>query len=271
MTDIKAKKITFISNFVLLGIMLVLDGCYMFLGGTPIKAAASLLFVAIGVINAIYAYKRSVKDKYVFVMPIALTVAMAGDIAINFDFIAGAAVFALGHVAYVVAYFLTNKFAWKDLVCAAGIFIPSTLVMTLVPAFDYGGALMETVCVLYALILSLMVGKAVSDCLTKRSAFTVIVAAGSAWFYISDLALLINQFASLDHWGWFAMRVLCLATYYPAQFLLAFSIFVYAVGAACKHNGGSGMLHVEVSAKSNEQCGSDDKSLSGIETDGENN
>lgn len=224
----KEKKIILTVDFVLLAAMLVLDGCYMFLGGTPIKAVASALFTVIGSANAVYAYRAGIKHKFVFIMPIALAVAAAGDIIINYSFVAGAAVFALGHVLYVAAYYTLDGFSRNDIIFAAAIFVPSVLVITLVPAFDFGGALMEILCVVYALVLSAMVGKAIGFCLSKRTIVAITIAAGSAWFFVSDLALLINTFTSLGREGRLATRILCLATYYPAQFLLAFSVFLFA-------------------------------------------
>lgn len=223
------QRIVLITNICLCAVMLALDCTYMFCGGTPLKAATSLCFVLIGVANMIFALLIGVAGKYKYVMPIALAVAMAGDVAINFDFIAGAAVFALGHVIFVAAYFFLNGFNPKDLIYAVCVFVPSALVITLVPAFDFGGALLEIVCVVYALIISAMVGKALSDLVTERTLLSAIIAAGSILFYVSDLALLIEKFAVLNDVGRLAMRILCLGTYYPAQFLLAFSVFVFAV------------------------------------------
>ncbi len=229
MRSFMRSKIIFAVNFVLLGSIAVTDICYMFLGGTPLKAAASFTFVAVGIVNAVFAASKAVGGKYHLVMPVALAVAMAGDIAINYDFIAGAAVFALGHVAYVVAYFLYNGFRPVDAVYAVAVFIPSALVITLVPVFDYGGAVLEAVCVVYALILSVMAGKALSDGIKYRTPVGTAVAVGSVLFFVSDLALLINQFGMISSSGHLAMRILCLSTYYAAQFLLAFSVYLYAV------------------------------------------
>lgn len=217
--------------------MAALDVTYMFVGTTPLKAVTSLLFVAIGVVNMVFALRNGKREKFVFALPAALAVAMIGDVAINFDFIAGAAVFALGHVVYVIAYFFLNGFKPKDLIFAACVFVPSVLIITLVPSFDFGGILLEIVCVAYALILSAMTGKAISDCVSKRSLLSIVIMVGSILFFTSDLALLINEFMALSKAGAFATRVLCLATYYPAQFLLAFSVFVYAVRGSSGEKG----------------------------------
>lgn len=226
----KAKKIVLTVDLALFAVMFALDITYMFVGTTLLKSVISLLFVVIGVINTVFAVRSGVKSRFVTVMPIALTVAMVGDIAINFDFIAGAAVFALGHVFYVAAYYLQNKFKIRDLIFSVCVFVPSVLIITLVPAFNFGGVLMEIVCVVYALILSMMTGKALSD-FTRKDKYSIAVAAGSILFFASDLALLINEFAVMDKAGRFATRVLCLATYYPGQFLLAFAIFLFALQA----------------------------------------
>ena len=90
------------------------------------------------------------------------------------------------------------------------------------PIFDFGGAFMQIVCVLYALIISCMLGKAVSDLITNKNIFSIIVAVGSFLFFFSDLMLLFDVFAAVDAWA----GALCLATYYPAQCLLAYSIKV---------------------------------------------
>lgn len=232
----KATKVIFILNFVLCAIMLALDVTYMFyIGGTPLKAVISCMFVAIGVMNAVCAFKAGDRGgKYKIVLPIALFVAMVGDVAINFNFIAGAAIFALGHVAYVVAYILTNGFKPTDIIYCACVFLPSVLVITLAPIFDFGGVLMEIVCVVYALILSTMLGKALADAVRLKTLVAIIVAVGSVLFYVSDLALLINEFAVIGSSARFAMRVLCLGTYYPAQFLLALSVFPFALSGLIK-------------------------------------
>ena len=145
---------------------------------------------------------------------------MAGDIVLNLHFMAGAIVFAVGHVFYIVAYSLLNKIHWKDLIPSALIFIPSVLVITLLPIFDFGGVVMELVCVFYALIISCMVGKAVANLIKERSLFNLIIMIGSCLFFFSDLMLLLDVFAGLGS----VVGILCLATYYPAQILLALSL-----------------------------------------------
>jgi len=215
------KKTINILNICLILAILAGDVCYIIFGGLWLKSITSAGFVLLGAVNLIYALKNKNNNKpFLFVMLFGLIFGMAGDIVLNLHFMAGAIVFAVGHVFYIVAYSLLNKIHWKDLIPSALIFIPSVLVITLLPIFDFGGVVMELVCVFYALIISCMVGKAVANLIKERSLFNLIIMIGSCLFFFSDLMLLLDVFAGLGS----VVGILCLATYYPAQILLAFSL-----------------------------------------------
>ena len=102
---------------------------------------------------------------------------------------AGAIIFALGHVFYFFAYSQLVKFEWKDLIYGACILVPSVLVITLVPLFDFGGIVMQLVCIIYAVIISMMVGKAISNYIKVKSNINLFILVGSILFFISDLML----------------------------------------------------------------------------------
>ena len=78
---------------------------------------------------------------------------------------------------------------------------------------------MQIVCLVYALIISLMVGKAVGNCIRTPSLLTVVILAGSILFFFSDLMLVFDWFAD----GGRISGLLCMGTYYPAECLLAIS------------------------------------------------
>lgn len=216
------KKFVIILNCILLALILAGDVLYIVFGDLWLKGLTSAFFVLLGVINLIYAIKnKSSKQKFSFILVIGLIFAMLGDIILNIHFISGAILFAVGHVFFFISYCFLQKFSWKDLLFGAIIFIPSVLVITLVPIFDFGGVLMEIVCVVYALIISLMVGKAISNLIRERNLLNLIIVLGSVLFFFSDLMLLLDVFANLPVVG-----ILCLATYYPAEFLLAHSIYI---------------------------------------------
>lgn len=188
-----------------------------------IKATASAGFVLVGLVCFVYCIKIKAGVKFPAVMLAGLAVCMAGDVVLNIEFIPGAALFALGHVLYIVSYVLLQKFSWKDLIIGVCLFVPCVLFITLAPIFKFGDVMLEIVCVAYALILSLMLSKAVTMFIRERCALHAIIAIGSLLFFASDFALLMNMFAE----NTLASRIACLSTYYPAQLLLALSIFVY--------------------------------------------
>ena len=207
---------------ILLGIaILVGDVLYITTDHLLAKSITSLLFVALGSVNLAYAIKEKVPaKKFCIIMVIGLFFAMLGDIVLEIEFIIGALLFATGHIFYFVAYCTLQKFSIKNLIPSAIIFIHAMLLIVLAPIFDFGGILMEVVCIFYALIISVMVGKSISNYIKNKSIFYLIVMIGSIMFMFSDIMLLFNVFADVPR----IFGILCLSTYYPAEILLALSI-----------------------------------------------
>ena len=219
------KKIFFTVNIILIVAVLIGGACFTALGGLPLKGVTSAGFVILGAVNLAYAFLTHAENrKYPVVMLVGLAFAMSGDVVLNIHFIGGAILFDVGHVFYFAAYCFLHRFKPIDLVYGAALFVPSALLITLAPIFDFGGVAMEIVCVIYAAVISCMVGKAVSNLVAHRSLLNVILTVGSCLFFFSDLMLLFNVFGDLPR----IADILCLATYYPAQCLLAFSVFVGA-------------------------------------------
>ena len=218
------KKNIFIINLCLMGLILALDVTYMFYRALWLKSLTSFVFVVAGVVNLLFAKKQNAGLKFPIILCVALAVAMLGDIIINIKFMAGAIIFAVGHIFYFVAYCILEKFRCFDLVYAFGIAIPSTAVVLFAPGLDYGGIVMKIICCVYALIISFMVGKSLANMIKERSLARIIVFAGSLLFFISDLMLLLDVFGSVS-WAGF----MCLATYYPGQILIAFGAYLWAL------------------------------------------
>jgi len=152
-------------------------------------------------------------------MIVGLFFAMLGDIVLELNFIIGAILFALGHIWYIIAYSCLLKFKPTDLIAGFSIFIPSILLITLAPIFNFDGILMKIVCIIYALIISLMVGKSIHNLINQKNVLNVILVIGSILFFISDFMLLLSRFAGLH-----VLSYVCINTYYPAQALLSSSI-----------------------------------------------
>ena len=215
-----------VGNFFYLGDMDV----DIFLGK---KWFCSGVFALLGLINLCYALLSGEKDKkYPAFMAIGLLLAFAGDIAINKNFIAGAALFALGHVFYTVSYCFIEKINKRDVFVSGGIFALAAAFLLLCPLLDFGGDLFLAVCVVYALIISCMLGKALSNFIRRRTAVSIVILVGSILFFFSDLMLVFDWFMDMGR----IAGLLCMSTYYPAQFLLAFSVFTKTAKLGYKKN-----------------------------------
>lgn len=220
------KKLFWALNAIIICLILVGDVCYTIFGSLWLKGLTSGLFVLLGVVNLIYLCKqKSSFVKFGVIMLVGLVLSMIADIVLNLGtlgFMIGAGIFAVGHVFYFFAYGVLKRFKWTDLIASAIIFLPSCLVICLVPIFDFGGILMQIICVVYALIISLMFGKAIANLIRERSLHNLLIVVGSFLFFFSDLMLLFANFATVS----IVFDILCLATYYPAQCILANSILL---------------------------------------------
>lgn len=217
------KKLLILANTIMLVLILAFDICYMFKGGLLFKSIASSMFVVTGLINFMYCIKNRVNLKFPIWMMVALIFAMLGDILLVINFYMGVVAFAIGHIFYFVSYCMLAKINRRDIVCGLSIAAIAVSIILFTPFLDFGNVLMQGVCCIYALIISFMVGKAVSNLLQEKNYTNIIIVIGSILFFFSDLMLVLKMFGDIP-----LASYLCLATYYPAQFILAFSLFVYS-------------------------------------------
>ena len=217
------NKKVLIFNSIAQPILFIVDILYMVFGGLWLKGVTSGIFVAIALVN-LYLVNRegaTIGGRFKIFMCIGLGICFLADILLNLVFIVGALVFAIGHVFYFLSYVELDKFTLKDIYCTLAIAVPSVLVLVLYP-FDYQGIFI--VIIFYALIISCMVGKAISLMLFSKCHLVsrIIIMVGSILFFVSDLALLFNVFGN----GGVTADNICLLTYYPAQGLLALSVYL---------------------------------------------
>lgn len=225
----RTEKLT-IFNISFMAVVLIFDIIYaMPFTHNPyiFKTIPSALFVIGGTINLFFAHKEGFADdkfkKFSLFIFVGLIFAMMGDILLIDLFEIGAGVFGIGHIMFFVAYLYLSKFKIRDLICFISIFIPSLMLILFYPGFTYDG-FMKILVIVYALIISLMLGKAFSNVFDKELPFMkkYLIFIGSLLFFISDLCLLFycftdNPLLIFDN--------LCLLTYYPAVTLLATSIY----------------------------------------------
>lgn len=227
MNDKKVNSM-YLVNICFFIVTMVFNMLYIKIDSLAYKATASALFFLLGAVNLFYAFKNGVENKkFSIIILVGLFFAMLGDILLEINFMIGAIFFAIGHIFFFVSYCFLNSFKLTDLIYGLVIIVPAILLITLAPIFDFGGILMEILCVCYAVIISFMLGKAIANFVRVKNATNIIVLLGSFLFFFSDLMLLFNVFGS----GGSVFSCLCLGTYYPAEVLLAVSILVSCVFA----------------------------------------
>ncbi len=219
------KKTFATLNFAIIVISIILLFVYLAVGGLFMKGICSFAFVVLGLVNLINARVRKCeKTFFPFMIFTGLFLCMAGDIILQKSFMVGAVIFALGHICYLAAFCSLNRFEARDSLPCVVIFILSASILTLTPYFDFGSSLMLGICLFYALIISFMLGKILSDFLKSKSLLNLILVIGAALFFFSDIMLVFNVFGGAPR----IADVLCLFSYWPGQTLLAFSSYLYA-------------------------------------------
>jgi hypothetical protein len=188
-----------------------------------LKCICSGAFALLGLFNLVYALTAKAANRRFFMaMAAGLVLAFLGDYLIAYDFIVGAATFALGHIFFVVAYCFLQKPTWIDCAVSGVLFAGAAAFLLFFPLLSFEVPVFRVVCLVYGLIISAMLGKAVGNFLRARSLLTGIIAAASGLFFFSDLMLVFDWFIGL--WDWTDHA--CMGTYYPALCMLAFSMIL---------------------------------------------
>lgn len=213
-------------NFILIFPLAIATVLYMLFDYTWIKAVASLIFVSIGLINVLLTNFEKNQLKFKVIILIALIFACLGDIVLEINFIIGALLFAVGHIFFFCSYSCLIKFKLNDLLTGMIIFIFILILILFVPIFVFENIIMEILCIVYAFIISMMLSKAVSNYIQLKNKQNLLILLGSVLFAFSDLMLLFNIFSILNImiFDYSLFGILCLTTYYTAEFLLAHSI-----------------------------------------------
>lgn len=221
----KHQKILLAVNLIIASAIFMGNYFYLTEGGLLLKSLCSSGFALMGLINLGYAIAvKSPHLKFHIAMAIGLVFACLGDIVIGDSFILGAALFAIGHICYFISYCIFDRLRWLDLIISGVIFLCAGVFVMFCPLLEFPNLIMQLVCLVYALIISLMVGKAIAHFIRHKSLVTAVIFIGSVLFFFSDLMLVFDWFMNM---GQIAGR-LCMATYYPAECLLAFSSFLGA-------------------------------------------
>ena len=210
------------TNIVLLICAAVCLVCYDTFGGLWLKGVTSSWFVLLGTVNLWGARKLPWKQLRVFVLIVAgLLCGMCADVLLGVAFFAGIGVFALGHVLYLAAFFCLEKLCRRDV----WIFLPfaavSVFAVVGTPWIIVEDPVLRKLLVGYALIISAMLGKAVSNLISRPGPCRWLLAVGSLLFWFSDLMLAVDMFGQPSRLTW----ILCSYSYWPAQNIIAHGLY----------------------------------------------
>ncbi|MBP3413950.1 MAG: lysoplasmalogenase [Clostridia bacterium] len=215
------KRSISIANIILSIVILFGGISYSILHSIPVKAFASAAFVALGLVNLVFALKNGSKNRaFTVVMFIGMVIAMVADIMLEIYFMTGAIIFAISHVFNFASYCTLAPFRWRDAIPGGIMFAVSCAVVLIPPIFDFGGNIMLIVCLVYALIISLMLGKAISNYRSDKCLLNLLLLVGSVLYFFSDMMLLFSHFSDAPGF----VGKLCVNSYYIAQIFLAHSI-----------------------------------------------
>ena len=223
----KTKKNMLTVNIAVIVSIFVLNFFYQSNGfDFTLKCICSGLFALLGLINLGYAWKtKQANTRFYVGMAAGLVLAFLGDYLIGYDFIIGAATFALGHVCFVVAYCLMQNMQGLDALISGVLFLGCLIFLLFFPGLTFEVPIFRVVCIIYALIISTMLGKAIGNFIRTRNAVTGTIAVASLLFFFSDLMLVFDWFIGL--WSWTDHA--CMGTYYPALCFLAFAMILKAI------------------------------------------
>lgn len=134
---------------------------YMQKGGLAIKSCASGLFVLMGLVNLSFWLANKVRPlHFPLLMASWLLLSMLGDIFLGVFFPLGVGFFALGHLAYLLGYCRLRPYGKKAFILGGAIFLGAAALLIWAPCFQWTNPALLLLLLAYALIISLMLGKA---------------------------------------------------------------------------------------------------------------
>lgn len=188
-----------------------------------LKCICSGSFALLGAINLCHALAAKHPGKgFHAAMALGLILAFLGDVLIGYDFIVGAATFAIGHICFVIAYCFMQKMQKLDCALGGVLFLGCLIFLLFCPLLSFEMAVFRIVCIAYALIISAMLGKALGNFIREKTLVNGTIAAASSLFFFSDLMLVFDWFIGL--WSWTPRA--CMGAYYPALCFLALAMFL---------------------------------------------
>lgn len=208
------------ANIILLVCAAVSLVCYDIFGGLWLKGLTSCWFVILGAIN-LWAARHASRLRLFVLIEVGLICGMFADVMLSVAFFVGVGLFALGHILYLAAFCSQEKMRMLDL----WLFLPPAAVAIFMivgtPWVHVDDPLLLKIVIVYGLIISAMLAKAVSNQIYRPSTAHLLLAIGSALFWFSDLMLLIDMFGQSSRLTW----IFCSYCYWPAQNITAHALY----------------------------------------------
>ena len=190
------KKTILKINYLLLFCAMACLVCYDIFGGLWLKGVTSCWFVLLGAINLWNARKQDRKQQRFFALMVAgLFCGMCADV-------------------------LLGKFYRRDLWIIVPLAALSMFVVVGTPWITVDDPFMQKMLLGYAVIISAMLGKSISNLLRHPCPARWLLALGSILFWFSDIMLAVDMFGQSSRLVW----ILCSYSYWPAQSMLAHSL-----------------------------------------------
>ena len=200
------------------GICLV---CYDIFGGLWLKGFTSSWFVILGGVNLWAARTAQRKQLQLLILVEAgLLCGMCADILLPVVFLAGVGMFALGHILYLIAFYSLEKYRPLDLKIMIPLGLFSVFFVMGTPWITVEDPFLQKLVPVYALLISAMLAKAISNWVCRPGLFRGLLALGSLLFWFSDLVLAVDMFGQASRLTW----IFCSYAYWPGQNILAHAL-----------------------------------------------
>jgi uncharacterized membrane protein YhhN len=196
------------------------------------KTVASFIFVLVAFASFMVNSSEGAAPFAMLIM-MGLVCGLIGDILLDLKIMytessslyqhGGMIAFFAGHLFYLTALIIFFGFSWIPVVIALGLAIIIALVSKFILKFNFAEHTIDTYA--YTLVLSYMMAQACYAAVIQGfTACTVLLAAGSILFLLSDLVLSMTYYDGKDSRPFIAVNHIL---YYAAQFTIALSILYF--------------------------------------------
>jgi len=158
--------------------------------------------------------------RYAMLIFIGLCICAAADVMLGIHFVTGGALFLLGHLFYMAAFFTQQRpNRWSFLVFAAALVLLWLFVWQFKPKIHH--PLMFAGVLLYAAALAVVLSLSLPMPFRSFSARTLLAALGAVIFVLSDMGVCHGMLCKIPK----KLDYVYLGIYYLAQLLLGLSTF----------------------------------------------